>query len=154
MLSQETAVRRIGDYELLEEIARGGMGVVYRARQVSVNRLVALKMIRDSQLATPNSIKRFQIEAQAAAKLHHPNLVPLFEFGELEGFQFLSMQLIEGSSLAKELHGTPMDARRVAELMVTLAQAIHYAHQRGVLHRDLKPANVLLDAACRPHITD
>jgi WD40 repeat protein/serine/threonine protein kinase len=149
-----TPIRRLGDYELLEEIARGGMGIVYRARQVSLNRIVALKMIRDSQLATPNAVKRFRIEAEAAARLEHPNLVPLFECGELEGFQFLSMRLIEGSSLAKELHGTPMDARRVAELMVTLARAIHYAHQRGVLHRDLKPANVLLDSAGAPHITD
>src|SRR6266498_1447147 len=98
---QETfTTRRVGDYELLAELARGGMGVVYRARQVSVNRIVALKMIRDSQLATPNAVKRFQIEAEAAAKLHHPNLVPLFEFGELDGCQFLSMPLIEGISLA------------------------------------------------------
>jgi eukaryotic-like serine/threonine-protein kinase len=149
-----TPIRRLGDYELLEEIARGGMGIVYRARQVSLNRIVALKMIRDSQLATPNAVKRFRIEAEAAARLEHPNLVPLFELGELEGFQFLSMRLIEGSSLAKELHGVPMDVPRVAELMVTLARAIHYAHQRGVLHRDLKPANVLLDSAGAPHITD
>jgi eukaryotic-like serine/threonine-protein kinase len=130
------------------------MGIVYRARQVSLNRIVALKMIRDSQLATPNAVKRFRIEAEAAARLEHPNLVPLFECDELEGFQFLSMRLIEGSSLAKELHGTPMDARKIAELMVTLARAIHYAHQRGVLHRDLKPANVLLDSTGEPHITN
>jgi len=147
-------IRRLGDYELLEEIARGGMGIVYRARQVSLNRIVALKMIRDSQLATPNAVKRFRIEAEAAARLEHPNLVPLFEFGELEGFQFLSMRFIEGSSLTKELHGRPMDARPAAELIAKIARAIHYAHQRGILHRDLKPANILLDAQGQPHVTD
>ncbi len=148
------SVRRIGDYELLEEVARGGMGVIYRARQVSLNRQVALKMIRDSQLAAPNARKRFHLEAEAAAKLHHPNLVPLFEFGDLDGCQFLSMQFIEGRSLAQALRGVPLEPQRVAELIIKLARAIHYAHQRGVLHRDLKPANVLLDVAGEPHITD
>jgi tRNA A-37 threonylcarbamoyl transferase component Bud32 len=147
-------LRRLGDYELIEELARGGVGVIYRARQLSLNRVVALKMIRDSHLASPRSIQRFQIEAEAAAKLEHPNIVPIYEFGELEGQQFLSMKLVEGQDLAKRLHGVPMDARPLAQLMATLARAIHYAHQRGILHRDLKPANVLIDAHGQPHVTD
>jgi len=145
---------RFGDYELLEEIARGGMGVVYRARDVTVNRIVALKMILTGQSASEREVKRFQAEAEAAAQLDHPNIVPLYEFSEIEGQRFLSMKLVEGLDLVKKLRGVPMDAQPVAELMATLARAIHHAHQRGVLHRDLKPANILVDAQGQPHVTD
>jgi WD40 repeat protein/tRNA A-37 threonylcarbamoyl transferase component Bud32 len=146
--------RLLGDYELLEEIARGGMGVIYRARQISLNRVVALKMIRDGVLASPKTVQRFRLEAEVVARLHHPNIVSVHDFGEVDGHWFLSMSLIEGRDLARELGGAPMDARPLARLMVRLARAVHYAHQRGVLHRDLKPANVLLDAAQAPHVTD
>ena len=153
-VAKATLPRAFGQYELLEEIARGGMGIVYRARQLGLNRLVALKVIRDSQLASHQAMQRFQLEAEAAAKLHHPNIVPIYEFGEVHGQHFLSMKLVDGMDLGKQLHGRPMEARPLAQLMATLAQAIHHAHQRGVLHRDLKPANVLIDASGQPSVTD
>src|SRR6266581_4346276 len=145
---------RFGNYELLDEVGHGGMGVIYRARDLPLNRVVALKLMLAGQFAGEREVKRFRSEAQAAARLDHPNIVPLYEFGELEGRPFLSMRFVDGTNLADQLDGKPMEAHRLAQLMGPLARAIHYAHKRGVLHRDLKPANVLLDDGGQPHVTD
>ncbi|HEV3386735.1 MAG TPA: serine/threonine-protein kinase, partial [Gemmata sp.] len=138
------SVRYFGDYELLAEIARGGMGVVYRARQVSLSRLVALKMILAGQFASEAEVTRFHIEAEAAAHLDHPNIVPIYEIGKHENHHYYSMQFVDGPSLAKKLNGAAYTARDAAELLRVCAQAVQYAHERGVIHRDLKPANILL----------
>src|SRR5215469_16733881 len=144
----------LGNYDLLGEVGHGGMGVIYRARDLTLNRVVALKLMLAGDFANAREVKRFRNEAEAAARLEHPNIVPIYEFGELEGRPFLSMRFVEGANLADHLGGKAMNARAAALLMSTLARAIHYAHQRGVLHRDLKPANVLLDSDGRPHVTD
>lgn len=147
-------VRYFGDYELLEEIARGGMGVVYKARQVSLNRPVALKMILAGQLATEPEIRRFRTEAEAAANLQHPNIVAIHEVGEHEGRQYFSMDLVEGSALSDLGRDRSISPRRAAGYVKTVAAAVHFAHQRGTLHRDLKPANILIDESDQPRITD
>ena len=146
--------RSFGDYELLEEIARGGMGVVYKARQMSLGRIVAVKMLLLGPHANPEYIRRFRIEASAAAALQHPNIVSIHEVGVHDGEQFLVMDYIDGPSLAKLIKEQPLPAKRAAEYLRTIAEAIHYAHDRGILHRDLKPSNVLIDSNDQPHVTD
>jgi tetratricopeptide (TPR) repeat protein/tRNA A-37 threonylcarbamoyl transferase component Bud32 len=131
-------------YEILDELGHGGMGVVYKARHIKSNRLVALKMILSSLHASVHEKVRFQIEAESIASLHHPHIVQLYDIGENEGQPFFSLEFCDGGTLDKELHGTPIASRKAAELVETLARAVHYAHSRGVVHRDLKPANVLL----------
>ncbi|HEY7422811.1 MAG TPA: serine/threonine-protein kinase [Gemmataceae bacterium] len=153
-LLAHSEVRRVGDYELLEQIGRGGMGVIYKARQLSLQRLVAVKMIRPDRLATTADVVRFRSEAEAAADLDHPNIAPIYEVGEHEGEHYFSMKLIGGGSLAEHLPRLRVDLRAAVELMATVARAVHHAHQRGLLHRDLKPANILLDEQGRPHVTD
>ena len=144
----------IGDYRLEQEIGRGGMGVVFRARQISLNRVVAVKMILRGRLASQTDTSRFLSEAKATAKLEHPNIVPVYEAGDIEGRAFFSMQLIEGPTLSDYVAAQPLKQRDAAKLVARIARAISYAHQQGVLHRDLKPSNILMTSNDVPLVTD
>src|SRR5436189_6430017 len=149
-----TMLGELGDYELLEEIGRGGQGVVFRARQKSLNRIVALKIIGLGQWATKAHLKRFRREAEAAASLDHPCIVPIYEVGERNGSCYFSMKFVEGGQLDEVVRRTLMSIRQAAELIAKIARTVHYAHEHGILHRDIKPGNVLLDEKGEPHLTD
>lgn len=152
--SPGTTLRYFGDYELYEEIARGGMGVVYRARQVRLNRRVALKMIRAGKFSSGTEIQRLRVEAEAAAQLDHPAIVPVFEVGEHEGLHYFTMAFVDGETLSAKLGAGPMPVRAAARLMQTVAEAVAYAHEKGVIHRDIKPGNILIDQSGQPRVSD
>jgi len=145
---------RFGDYELLSEIGRGGMGIVYKARQRSLNRIVAIKMILQGRFATADDVQRFQLEAQAAAKLEHPNIVVVHEVGVYGDQHFFSMEYVEGRSLAELARRGPLPPKRATQYVQQVAEAVHLAHQNGVLHRDIKPSNVLIDNMDRARVMD
>src|SRR5262245_56167317 len=147
-------VRYFGDYELLEEVAAGGMGIIYKARQRSLNRIVAVKMILKGTLAREEDVKRFRAEAEAAASLQHPAIVAIHEVGLHEGKHYFSMDYVDGHSLAELPRERPLSAHQAAEYIRDAAEAVHYAHQQGTLHRDLKPSNILIDRQGRVRITD
>jgi len=153
-LERGTLVRYFGDYALLKELGRGAMGVVYKARQISLDRLVALKMIKAGALAEEEDLRRFQNEAAAVARLDHSHIVPIYEAGEHDGNRYFSMKLIGGPCLQKVLARYAADPNAAAKLMATVSEAVHHAHQRGILHRDLKPSNIVLDEQGQPHVTD
>src|SRR6516225_2980244 len=144
----------LGDYELMEVVGRGGQGVVFRARQKSLNRTVALKVISLGQWASKAHLKRFRLEAEAAARLEHPGIVPIHEVGERDGSCYFSMKFVEGGQLDEVVRRTPMSIRQAVELIAKIARTVHYAHEHRILHRDIKPGNILLDAKGEPLLTD
>src|SRR5262249_12054066 len=143
-----------GDYELLQVIGRGGQGVVYRARQKSLNRTVALKVVGLGQWATDAHLTRFRREAEAAASLDHPGIVPIYEVGERDGSCYFSMKLVQGGQLDEAVKNKSLPIRQAVELIVKVARTVHFAHERHILHRDIKPGNILLDEKGEPHLTD
>ena len=150
----EVLPRQFGDYELLERIGRGGMGLVYKARQISLNRVVAVKMLLTGELASRETLLRFRAEAESSADLRHPNILPIFETGEADGQHYFSMEYIDGPDLAEIVRDGPMAANRGARYVEAIARAIEYAHEHGILHRDLKPSNVLIDEHDQPRVMD
>jgi eukaryotic-like serine/threonine-protein kinase len=150
----QQALHSFGDYELFEEIARGGMGIVYRARQISLDRLVAIKVLIFGPLGNPEFIKRFRLEASTAGALQHPNIVAIHEVGIHEGHHYLVMDYVDGPNFAKFVANQPLSARRAAAYLKSIAEAVDYAHRNGILHRDLKPSNILLDSNDQPRVTD
>ncbi|MDD4870057.1 MAG: serine/threonine-protein kinase [Kiritimatiellae bacterium] len=152
--SAKGKVNRFGDYELIEEIACGAMGVVYHARQASLNRSVALKMMLGGRFVNRDDVRRFRTEAQAAARLDHPNIVAIYEVGEHEGQQYYTMRLVEGTNLADEMSNLQKDQQAAVRILMNIARAVDFAHQHGVLHRDLKPSNILIDRRGQPQVTD
>jgi eukaryotic-like serine/threonine-protein kinase len=151
---QPAAIRHFGDYEILEEIGRGGMGVVYKARQKELDRIVALKMILASHLASTEQVGRFQTEARAAAKLRHTNIVQIHEVGQIGGQDFFTMEYIEGKNLGQRIARRPVEQTQAVRTIIAVARAVEEAHRQGIVHRDLKPSNILLDADERPYLTD
>jgi len=152
--SHQSPPQWLGDYELLREVARGGMGVVYQARERKLNRIVALKMILAGRLANQEDLLRFKTEAEAAAKLQHPNIVAVHDIDEVDGNHFFTMDFIQGNSLAQRVMAGPLPNKLAARYVVQIARAMQYAHEQGILHRDLKPSNVLIDVQDQVHITD
>ena len=150
----EETRQHLGKYELLEEIGRGGMGVVYKARQKDLDRIVALKIILAGELASPEHVRRFIDEARAAARLQHPNIVRVYDVGEMDGRHFFAMELVAGSTLADLARRGPLEAAEAARLVSVIARAVDYLHSQGIVHRDLKPSNILLDSQCQPYVTD
>lgn len=146
--------KEFGEYLLLEKIGRGGMGVVYKAQHKRTGRFEALKMILNGELASTEDLARFHIETQSASSLDHPNIVPIYQVGEVEGRHYFTMKWMRGGSLADHIERFRGDSRGAAEFIETIALAVHYGHDHGILHRDLKPANILLDDEGKPHVAD
>ena len=143
-----------GDYELLEEVGRGGMGVVYKAQQTSLNRVVALKMLLQGDFASEVDLQRFQSEAESAGKIHHPHIVPVYDVGNVDGRPYFSMRYVDGTTLSRRINEGPIQPREAAELLMPICRAVAEAHRHGIVHRDLKPSNILIDSDGHPYVGD